>query len=274
MDFLLEKIVNLNMKIMTFLSDFGTKSSYVAQMKAAALNITDARIIDITHNVSPQNIIEGAFLLKTTVPYFPKGTVHVAVVDPGVGTNRRSIVVATRSQVLIGPDNGLLIPAAKTLGDFRIYEIKNKNLMMNNISNTFHGRDIFAPVAAHILNGTYFNEIGPVIEDYKTLDLGSFFIKDKTIEGKILFIDGFGNIITNINHLAVNQHIKYKDEITINLGKKRFKIPFLKTYGETKKGQTLATIGSSNLLEISINQDSAKEKYKIKIGDSIKIKFD
>lgn len=259
------------MKTMTFLTDFSTKSSYVAQMKAVALNITDARIVDITHAISPQNIIEGAFHLKTTVPYFPKGTVHVAVVDPGVGTKRRGIVIATRSQILIGPDNGLLIPAAKRLGDFQVYEIKNKNLMMNNISNTFHGRDIFTPVAAHILNGTYFNEIGPVIDDYKTLDLGSFTVNNKAIEGKVLYIDGFGNIITNINGIRIKKYLNFNKEIMVYLGKKRIKIPFVRTYGETKKGETLATIGSSNLLEISINQGNAKEKYKMKTGEKIKI---
>ncbi len=261
------------MKIITFLSDFGSKSSYVAQMKAVALNLTDARIIDITHEITPQNIVEGAFILKTSVPYFPKGTVHVAVVDPGVGTKRRGIVVATSSQILIGPDNGLLIPAAKRLGEFQVYEIKNKNLMMNNISNTFHGRDIFTPVAAHILNGTYFNEIGPLVDDYKRLDLGSFKIKDKTVEGNILHIDGFGNIITNINGMRIKNYFEYGKKIMVFIGKKRIEVPFVRTYGEIKKGQALATIGSSNLLEISINQGNAQKKYKIKTGDSIKILF-
>ena len=261
------------MKTMTFLTDFGSKSSYVAQMKAVALNLTDARIVDITHEINPQNIIEGAFILKTTVPYFPRGTVHVAVVDPGVGTKRRGIVIATPSQILVGPDNGLMIPAAKRLGNFQVYEIKNKNLMMNNISNTFHGRDVFTPVAAYILNGKYFNEIGPKIDDYKTLDLGSFTVKEKTVEGKILFIDGFGNIITNINGLKIRNYFDFGKKIMVFIGKKRIEIPFVKTYDEIKKGKTLATIGSSNLLEISINQGNASEKYKIKTGESIKILF-
>ena len=261
------------MKTMTFLSDFGLRSSYVAQMKAVVLNITDANIIDITHEISPQNIHEAAFLLKTTVPYFPKGTVHVAVVDPGVGTDRRGIVVATKSQILVGPDNGLLIPVAKMLGGFQVYEIKNRNLMMNNISNTFHGRDIFTPVAAHILNGTYFNEIGPVITDYKNLDLGSFTIKNNTVEGKVLYIDGFGNIITNINGIRIRNYIKYDQKIMLFIGKKKIELPFVKTYDDRKKGETLATVGSSNLLEISVNQGKAEDKYKIQANDSIKILF-
>jgi len=122
------------MKIMTFLSDFGNQSSYVSQMKGVAMSMTDARIVDITHDVTPHDIHEGAFVLQTSVPYFPIGTVHVAVVDPGAGTTRRGIVVTTRTQILVGPDNGLLIPAARRLGDFTVYEIANPNLMLNAVS--------------------------------------------------------------------------------------------------------------------------------------------
>ena len=143
----------------TFLSDFGMKNSYIAQMKAVASSITDARLIDITHNITPHNIKEGAFILKTTVPFFPAGTVHVAVVDPGVGTNRKGIVIVTRSQILVGPDNGLLVPAAQALGDFNVYEITNQKLMVLPVSNTFHGRDIFTPVAANIINGVPFEAV-------------------------------------------------------------------------------------------------------------------
>jgi len=261
------------MKILTLLSDFGIKSSYVAQMKSVALNITDAKIVDITHNISPHNIFEGAFILKTTIPSFPNGTVHVAVVDPGVGTNRRGIVIAAKTQILVGPDNGLLIPAAETLGTFQVYEIKNEKLMMKNISNTFHGRDIFIPVAAHILNGVYFNEIGPEIFDYKKLDLGKSTIKDKTAEGEVLYVDEFGNIVTNIEGSKLRQYLDFKKDILIYLDKKQMRVSFVKTYGEQKKNETLATIGSSNLFEISVNQGNAAVKYKAKIGDKIKILY-
>ena len=111
------------MKLITFLTDFGSNSSYVSQMKGVALSITDAKIIDITHDISPHNIKEGAFVLRSSIPFFPIGTVHVAVVDPGVGTSRRGIVITTPSQILVGPDNGLLIPAAKSLGSFTVFEM-------------------------------------------------------------------------------------------------------------------------------------------------------
>jgi hypothetical protein len=261
------------MNILTFLTDFGIKNNYVAQMKAVALRITETKIVDITHNVTPHNINEGAFLLKTSVPHFPDGTVHVAVVDPGVGTDRRGIVVTTKKQILVGPDNGLLIPVAKHLGEFQVYEIKNKELLRNNISNTFHGRDIFTPVAAHILNGIYFNQIGPRIFDYKKLDRESFIIKEKTAEGVIIHIDEFGNIITSIDGVKLRSKINFNEKIMVYIGKKRIEIPFVKTYGEIKKNETLATIGSNNLFEISINQGKASKKYKAKLGDKIKILF-
>ena len=261
------------MKLMTFLSDFGTKSSYVSQMKAVASSITDAQIIDITHEVTPYNIREGAFLLMTAVPYFPSGTVHVAVVDPGVGTSRKGIVVTTRTQILVGPDNGLLIPAAKNLGEFIVYEIANPKITLDFISNTFHGRDVFAPVAAHILNGLRFDDIGPVTNNFSSLNFGICEINDKSASGKVIYVDCFGNVITNINGLLLNRYLSYGKNISIVVEKKHFEIPFVKSYNFVKKGETLSTIGSSNFLEIALSQGNATKKLGIKIGDEIKIMF-
>ena len=261
------------MKIMTFLSDFGNQSSYVSQMKGVAVSMTDARIVDITHDISPHNIREGAFVLQTSVPYFPVGTVHVAVVDPGVGTTRRGIAVTTRTQILVGPDNGLLIPAARRLGDFTVYEIANPNLMLNAISNTFHGRDVFTPVAAHILNGVTFEQIGPLITDPVDLSFGKFEITDKTLTGKIIYVDSFGNIITNIDGFRLRQVVGYDKKIILLLGRKRLEIIFIRSYNFVKKGELLATIGSSNLFEIALNQGNASKKLKLKPDDEIKIQF-
>lgn len=260
-------------KIITFLTDFGAKNSYAAQMKAVAATITDAKFIDITHDVTPHDIKEGAFILKTSIPYFPPGSIHVAVVDPGVGTNRKPIVIVTRTQILIGPDNGLLIPAARTLGEFNIYQITNPNLMIKPVSNTFHGRDIFTPAAANIANGLPFDQIGPQINDYVNLNLDDAVITDKTATGKILSIDNFGNIITNINNFQLSKFLKYDKKIMAFIGKKHYEIPFLKTYDNIDKGKLLATIGSSNNLEISLNQGNAAEKLKAKTGDEIKILY-
>jgi len=205
------------MKLMSFLSDFGLKSNYVSQMKGVALSITDARIIDITHDISPQNIREGAYVLMSAIKHFPIGTVHVAVVDPGVGTIRRGIVITTKTQILVGPDNGLLIPAARYLGNFTVYEITNPNLMSKTISNTFHGRDVFTPIAANILNGIMFDQIGPITNHFVDLDFGKYEIREKTATGNIIYIDSFGNIITNIEGASFRQVLNYDKKIFVRI---------------------------------------------------------
>ncbi len=262
------------MKILTFLSDFGTNSNYVSQMKGVALAITDSKIVDISHEISPQNIREGAFVLRSCAPYFPLGTVHVAVVDPGVGTNRKGLVVTTRTQILVGPDNGLLIPAAKYLGDFTVYEIKNPDLMLKNVSNTFHGRDIFTPVASHILNGVLFDQIGPKIINFIDLDFGKYEITNQSATGKIIYIDSFGNIITNIDGIKLRQVLDYGREITVLIGEKHLKTPFIRSYNFVEPEKILSTIGSSNLFEIAQNQGNAAKKLKINLDDEIRILFD
>jgi len=261
------------MKLITFLTDFGSNSSYVSQMKGVALSITDIKIIDITHDISPHNIKEGAFVLRSSISFFPIGTVHVAVVDPGVGTRRRGIVITTPSQILVGPDNGLLIPAAKSLGDFTVFEIRNPKFLLDTVSNTFHGRDVFSPVAAHILNGMLFEEIGPVITDFIDLDFGNFEITDKSAIGYVVYIDSFGNIITNIDGNRIKDVLNYNKKITVYLGSRMFEAFFVKSYNFVKKGEILVTIGSTNLLEIAINQDSAAKKLCVKPADKIKILF-
>lgn len=261
------------MKILTFLTDFGTKSSYLAQMKGVALSITDARLVDITHEISPQNIREGSFVLSTAVKYFPAGTVHVAVVDPGVGTERRGIVVTTAKYVLVGPDNGLLMPTAHNLGEFAVYEIKNTAYMLPDISNTFHGRDIFTPIAANILNGLPFNQIGPQIKDYVDLNFGKAEFSSTETKGKIIFIDNFGNIITNIEIRLIKGFIEYGKKIRIKIKNKQHEIIFTKSYNFVEKGNLIATIGSSKYLEISINQGNAAQKLDVKIDDEIQIEY-
>lgn len=263
------------MKTITFTTDFGINSNYPAQMKAIALSLApDANLIDITHSISKHNVVEGSYFLQTTVPYFPEGTVHVAVVDPGVGSNRRAIIIATKTQVLIGPDNGLLIPVAKKLAPFQVYEIKNQKFMLEKISNTFHGRDIFAPVAAHILNGVLFEEIGPIVHDYVDLKLEQAEITDKYALGKILYVDDFGNIITNIQTKCIMQKfLEPGKKFMVFIGKTRKEIPFAKTYNDVKKAALLITESSNGYLEVSANQGKASEILNVKSGEEIKILF-
>jgi S-adenosylmethionine hydrolase len=262
------------MKIITFLTDFKIKSGYPAQMKGVVSSIANAKLIDITHDISPYNIHEGAFVLLSAAPSFPDGTVHIAVVDPGVGTKRRGLVITTRSQILIGPDNGLLLPTAHFLGDFVVYEISNKRYMLDSISETFHGRDIFAPIAAEIVNGIPFNEIGKRIDDFIDLSFEEAEITKQTAIGKIIYIDSFGNIITNIDGMKLRSIIDYNKKIMVLIGEKRRKLPFVRSYNYVKKKQYLITISSSNLMEIGMNQDNASKKLNVKPGDEIIITFD
>lgn len=263
------------MKTITFTTDFGISSNYPAQMKAVVLSIApNTRLVDITHNITKHNIIEGAYVLQTAIPYFPKGTIHIGVVDPGVGSLRRGIVIVTKTQILIGPDNGLLIPSAKKLAPFQAYEIKNKNFMLKKISNTFHGRDIFAPVAANILNGVLFDEIGQIIYDYIDLKLEHINITKKFVTGKILYIDDFGNIITNIQTNILLKYLEKNKKLMVFIGKNIKKIPFVKTYSDVKKGCLLITNSSSGFLEVSANQNKASEMLNVKNGEEIKIKLD
>ena len=261
------------MKIITFLTDFGMKDGYVAQMKGVVSSMTDSKLIDITHDIKPHDVREGSFVLRNSVSYFPVGTVHVAVVDPGVGTFRRGIVVTTKSQILVGPDNGLLMPAAHFLGDFIVYEITNNKFMLDSISNTFHGRDIFSPVAAHIVNEVPFKEIGSQIDDFIDMDFGKVKISGRTATGKIIHIDRFGNIVTNIEGIRLRNFLDYDNKLMVFIGNKQQEISFVKSYSFVKKGQFLATIGSSNLIEIGVNQGNAARDLDVKIDDEIKILF-
>jgi len=261
------------MKIITFLTDFGMKDGYVAQMKGLLSSMVDSKFVDITHDITPHDVREGAFILQNSVAYFPVGTVHIAVVDPGVGTTRRGIIVATRSQVLIGPDNGLLMPAAHFLGDFIVYEISNDRYKHNSISNTFHGRDVFSPVAAHIINGVPFEEIGSRIFNFIDLNFDKGRISDRSASGKIIYIDRFGNIVTNIEGNPLRKILEYDTKIAVFIGDKKQDITFVKSYNFVKKGHILATLNSNNLMEIAVNQGNATRKLGVELDDEIKVLF-
>ena len=253
------------MKIITFLTDFGMKSGYVAQMKGVVSSITDARLVDITHDIKPHDLREGAFVLQTTVSHFPVGSVHVAVVDPGVGTDRKGIIVTTKSHVLVGPDNGLLMPAAHFLGDFTVYEITNSKYMLNSVSNTFHGRDIFAPVAAHIIRGVAFEKIGRKTSDFVDMDFGRGEISGKNATGKVIYIDRFGNLVTSLKKtdLPGGKYLVHLNQKMVGLLKK--------TFGSVETGEPVCYINSFGYLEIAIREGSAAEYFEIDYFDESKI---
>jgi S-adenosylmethionine hydrolase len=256
-------------KIVTLTTDFGLKDPYAAEMKAAILSILPtAVIVDITHEIDKFNIPMGAYALASAAPYFPKGTVHVAVIDPGVGTQRRSILVQTTQSYFVGPDNGLLILAAENQGITSIHELTNPRLMLPKVSSTFHGRDIFAPAAAQLLRGVKPAEFGPEIRQAKKPEFTIVTRKNGRLIGEVLHVDGFGNIITNIKEKEVTQN-QVEGVVSVELASCKLKIKFCKAYGETKPHEPLALIGSHGFLEISLNQGNAAKKYQIKAGDNV-----
>ena len=256
--------------MITLTSDFGLKDPYVAEMKGVILTINPkAAIIDITHDIEKFNIRMAAFILAWATPYFPEGTVHLAIVDPGVGTQRRAIIIKTRKSFFVGPDNGILILAAQSQGIEQAYQLTNPKLMLHRISSTFHGRDIFAPAAAHLEKGVQPTEFGPKIEDLIKPEFSEVKQRSGSLIGEILHIDAFGNLITNITEKEIVQdQIK---KVNIELPLISLKLTFGKAYAQAKPKEPIILIGSHGFLEIALNQGDAAKKFHVKPGDKIAV---
>ena len=261
------------MSIISLLSDFGHKDPYVAEMKAVILSINpQARIVDITHEIGKFDIRMGAYVLASAAPYFPPNTVHVAVVDPGVGTKRRPIIAETSRSLYVGPDNGLLMLAAHKEHITNVYTIDNPKYMLSDVSKTFHGRDIFAPAAAHLTRGNKPSDFGPAIRDYILPEFAKPHARNGELRGEILHIDDFGNIVSNISVEDLQSAgFREGDSLLVRLGDKTLTLQFCSAYGEVTAGTALAIVGSSDFLEVAINQGSAAKTFKTKIGDSFRI---
>ena len=272
-----------NQKIICLITDFGLKGQhYVASMKAIILNINpNIRIIDITHDVTPYSIIEASYILKTTYKYFPKGTIFLIVVDPGVGSSREILILKTKSNhYFIGPNNGIFSGFfVENIAD--CIEIQNEEYFNKPVSNTFHGRDIMAPIGAHLISGISLSTFGPKFninnlkESKLTYDID---IKNKVIHSTIQYIDSFGNGTTNIPILfnkIQNSEFIIKDgtEINIKIKENSYKGLFTSHFSNVPIESILFLVGSTGFLELSINQGNASEKLGFKVGDIITIKL-
>jgi len=256
-------------KIITLTTDFGLRDPYVAEMKAVILKISpNAKIVDITHEIEKFNKRMGAYVLAAACPYFQKGTIHMAVIDPGVGTEREAILIQTKNGYFIGPDNGVLALAAKSQGIKHIYRIENPKFMLPRISNTFHGRDIFAPAAAYLTNGISPSEFGPEIPEIVMPKFAKIIKRKNAMTGEVIHIDGFGNIITNLREEDC-EIMGMKKTVKLKLKYTRLKLKLCKAYSQVKAHQPLAIIGSHNFLEISINQGNAAENFQTRVRDKI-----
>ncbi len=255
-------------RIVTLTTDFGLRDPYAAAMKAAILGISPGvAIVDITHDVEKFNIRAGAFVLGSATPYFPEGTVHVAVVDPGVGTQRRPIAIETKHSFFVGPDNGLLILPAEAQGIKHIYELTSRRFMLSHVSSTFHGRDIFAPAAAHLVNGTAIEEFGPQLISVVKPDFAEVVRNKNFLFGEVLHVDDFGNIITNIHAKDIAEF--REGMLLIEFSDQKVQLRLSRAYADSKPQEPLALIGSHNYLEIALNQGSAAAKFGSKAGDKI-----
>ncbi|NOY60626.1 MAG: SAM-dependent chlorinase/fluorinase [Calditrichaeota bacterium] len=254
-------------KIITLLTDFGYRDAFVGTMKGIILRINPwATIVDISHGIDPGDIQAASFVLAQSFSFYPSGTVHVIVVDPGVGTARKAIAVKTEKALFIAPDNGVLGRLYAAQEKCVVREITDSNLFVHPVSRTFHGRDIFAPVAAHLSVGVPFASLGPEIHDYNR---GSSKLPRKkagTIIGEIIYIDRFGNLISNISQADFSgkeiRSIQIKDIHLDHLSD---------SYGEKNVGEALAIIGSHGFLEIAVREGNAGVKYGIEIGCEIRV---
>lgn len=246
------------------LTDFGTADYFVGAMKGAILSLRrNAQIVDITHDIEAQDIASASFTLRACFANFPPKTIFVAVVDPGVGSNRRAILVEANDYFFVAPDNGLLGFVFDETEDFRVFELTNQKYFARTVSRTFHGRDVFAPVAAHLANGVKPAEFGAQITDFVRLkETRPKKVDDKTVEGAVIHVDRFGNLITNFRR----ENLPEKFYLQI----KENRIEKLQTYfAEAEKSEVFMIFGSAGFLEIVAFRDSAEKFLTAKIGDAV-----
>jgi S-adenosylmethionine hydrolase len=241
-------------------------------MKGVILSLyPSAQIVDISHDVERHHIRAGAFLLWMVAPYFPEKTVHCAVIDPGVGTARRALAISSGGHFFVGPDNGLLIPAAERLGAPTIYSIENKRYVRTPVSRTFHGRDIFAPVAAHLAQGLPLTELGPPITEYIKLSFGEGLRRGRILEGEILYIDSFGNVITNIPERLLHEVGAPGTMLVVEVSRKVVSARSAQTYGEAEPNELIVTVGSHGQVEIAAVRESAAMRLRARPGEPVRI---
>ncbi|MDP7162626.1 MAG: SAM-dependent chlorinase/fluorinase [Phycisphaerae bacterium] len=258
-------------RIVTLLTDFGTRDPYVAAMKGAILQTCpQAHMVDLCHDVPPHNILAGAFTLAHAVPYFPPGTLHVVVVDPGVGTERNILAARFGKHTFLFPDNGVISLVAEVLPLRSLHTCRNAQYIPNRTSTTFQGRDVFAPVAAQILNGLNIARLGPQPTTYKLLDLPQPTVENTRIVGRVIYVDNFGNLITNISQSIVRDNCADWVSLAVTCNAQEVG-DLVGTYDLVEVGKALAVFNSMDLLEIAVNQGRADESFKAGIDTPVQL---
>lgn len=259
--------------VVTLTTDFGLRDHYVAAMKGVILTLCpEAQIIDISHMITRHDVREAAYVLSQASPHFPEGTIHVVVVDPGVGTPRRRLVIKGRRGYFVGPDNGVLMPAAQGEGIVQIVEVVNREMMLASISSTFEGRDVFAPIAAHLANGVDLTRLGPELGNPVELSWGTFEVAAFRVAGQVLHIDGFGNIITNVPSSSVESW-QQGTTLRARIESREEHLVLSRSYGDVPEGVPLAVPGSGGFLEIAVNRGSAGELFDARVGSRVEVEL-
>jgi len=255
------------MRVITLTTDFGATDWFVGTMKGVILGInTQVQIVDVTHEISAGDIRAGAFALAASYKFFPRRTVHVVVVDPGVGSQRGAIAVQTANYFFVGPDNGVLSFALSREKIKAVRQITNERLILQPVSNTFHGRDLFAPVAAHLSKGWPIQKAGPATKGFVKIDWPEPGRSSRSITGEIVYIDRFGNAITNIDREALFAPTESPCEVLV----KHTRLCQLGSFYQAAPARKpIAIFGSSGFLEIALNGGSAAKKLDLKIGDAV-----
>jgi len=257
------------MMLITLATDFGTRDAFVGVMKGViAGRAPGVPVIDLTHGIPPQDVLAGALVLEHAVPYFPRGTIHVGVVDPGVGSTRRPLCVETATAVLVGPDNGLLSLAARADAVRRIIHLTEEGFFLTPRSQTFHGRDIFAPVAAALATGTDPGALGRVVSDMARLTLPPVHTLGHRLRGEVIYVDGFGNLVTNVPEtlMAGFPHAG----VSITIGGARLR-GIAACYAAVAPGDAVAVVNSWGLVEIAVREGSARAELSAGVGTPVEI---
>lgn len=277
--------------VIALLTDFGTDDLFVGVMKGVILKINpQVELVDITHNIPPQDIFSAGFLLKSGYHYFPRGCIFLVVVDPGVGSERKAVVVCTKNYFFVGPDNGVLSLAAEDDGIEKIVCLENEQFFLTPLSHTFAGRDVFAPVAAYLSRGEKPERLGRNLDTIEKIHLPlprvkpeykpplfcgkvafSSEVEEHILQGEVIYIDHFGNLITNIEKDIFTNFVQDRKFIIKIKGRKIFSLS--DSYQSVKKEEILAIFDSFNLLEISVNCHSAKQLLGVERGERVEVEI-
>lgn len=261
------------MSLITLVTDFGMRDHYVGAIKGVIHQLAPKSVIvDVTHDVGPHDVLHAAFVLRQIWPWYPPGTVHLAIVDPGVGSPRRILVGRYAGQTVVAPDNGLISLVHRELPLEALHVAENPRYFLPKVSNAFHGRDIMAPLAARLSTGLPLERVGSPTDRIEVLQLAKAeFLQGHAVAGAVLYVDRFGNLVTNITREDLVPTIRHRHDVKVHLGETCVG-PIRTCYEDVPPGEPLALIGSADLLEIAVHRGSAAKRFQSTPGSKVEVR--